>query len=202
MKTKSVLAVFVLFSLFVFNSCATLNSLAGLTRAQFKLNDAVGYQLCGINIMNKHSISDFGIGDGLNLLSAFRSGRFPLTFTLNVAVKNPNAHQDGSALSALSLTSFPWRLLIDNKETISGGIGSAVSLPDGGATTIIPLQVSVDLKQFFGDKSYEDLANLAMAVAGQGTSKLALKAQPTISTPIGSLKYPNELTIVNTEFRN
>jgi hypothetical protein len=186
----------------MFNSCATLNSLAGLTRAQFKLNDAVGYQLCGINITNKHSIGDFGIGDGLNLLNAFRSGKFPLTFTLNVAVKNPNAHQNGSALSALSLTAFPWRLLIDNKETISGGIGGQVSLPDGGSTTIIPLQVSVDLKQFFGDKSYEDLAGLAMAVAGQGTSKLALKAQPTISTPIGSMKYPNELTIVNTEFRN
>ncbi len=202
MKTKSVFAVFVLFSIFLFNSCATLNSLTGLTRAQFKLNDAVGYQLCGINITNKHSIGDFGIGDGLNLLNAFRSGKFPLTFTLNVAVKNPNAHQNGSMLSALSLTQFPWRLLIQDKETISGGIGNAVTLPDGGSTTIIPLYVSVDLKQFFGDKSYEDIVGLAMAVAGQGTSKLALKAQPTISTPIGSIKYPNELTIVNTEFRN
>jgi hypothetical protein len=202
MKTKSILAVFVLFSLFVFNSCATLNSLAGLTRAQFKLNDAVGYQLAGINIMNKHSISDFGIGDGLNLLNAFRTGRFPLTFTLNVAVKNPNEHQNGSSLSALSLTQFPWRLLIDNRETISGGIGGPVSLPDGGATTIIPLQVTVDLKQFFAEKGYDDLIGLALAISGQGTSKLALKAQPTISTPIGSMKYPSELTIVNTEFRN
>jgi hypothetical protein len=202
MKTKSVLAVFVLFSLFFFNSCATLNSLAGLTRAQFKLNDAVGYKLMGVDITNKHSIRDFSIMDGLNLANAFRTGSFPLTFTLNVAAKNPNQHQDGSALSALSLTAFPWRLLIDNKETISGGIQQSVTLPDGGATTIIPLYVSVDLKTFFGEKGYDDIINLALAIAGQGTSKLALKAQPTISTPIGSMKYPNELTIVNTEFRN
>jgi hypothetical protein len=199
LSLTSAVAIAIIFS---FNSCATLNSLAGLTRAQFKLNDAVGYRISGIDPTNKHSIRDFSIMDGLNLANSFRTGTFPLTFTLNVAVRNPNAHQEGSGLSALSLTSFPWRLLIDGKETISGNIGGPVSLPDGGATTIIPLQVSVDLVKFFGEKSYEDVVNLALAIAGQGTSKLALKATPTISTPIGSLRYPSELTIVNTEFRN
>jgi hypothetical protein len=202
MKKILSLLTIAFFSIFLFNSCATLNSLTGLTRAQFKLDKAVGYQLAGIDISNKHSLGDFGIGDGLNLLNAFRTGRFPLTFTLNVAVKNPNAHQPGSMLSSISLTAFPWRLLIDNKETISGGIGAAVALPDGGTTTIIPLFVSVDLKQFFADKGYEDIVALALAISGQGTAKLSLKAQPTITTPLGSIKYPNELTIVNTEFRN
>ncbi len=184
------------------NSCATLNALAGLTRAQFKIQDAVGYRLSGVDIANKHSIADFSIGDGLNMMNSFRTGKFPLTFTINVAVKNPNQHQAGSGLSSLSLSEFPWRLMLDGKETITGGIGSAVYLPDGGATTIIPLQVSVDLKEFFGDKGYDGVIGLALALAGQGSSQIALKAQPTISTPIGSLKYPNELTIVNTEFRN
>ncbi|MDP4219579.1 MAG: hypothetical protein Q8916_07815 [Bacteroidota bacterium] len=202
MKKFLPLAAFALLSVFFFNSCATLNSLAGLTRAEFKLQDAIGYRLSGIDITNKRSINDFSVMDGLNLVNAFRTGKFPLTFTLNVAVRNPNQHQSGSNLSALSLTSFPWRLLIDNKETITGNIGNSVSLPDGGTTTIIPLQVSVDLKQFFAEKGYDDIVGLALAVAGQGSSKLALKAQPTVSTPIGSLKYPNELTIVNTEFRN
>jgi hypothetical protein len=202
MKKILPIAALAIISVFLFNSCATLNSLAGLTRAQFKLNDAVGYRLMGVDIANKHSISDFSIMDGVNLANNFRSGSFPLTFTLNVAVKNPNAHQNGSALSALSLTNFPWRLLIDGRETITGNIGGPVSLPDGGATTIIPLAVSVDLVKFFGDKGYEDIVNLALAVSGQGTSKLSLKATPTIGTPLGSIKYPNELTIVNTEFRN
>jgi hypothetical protein len=194
-----IVAIVIIFS---FNSCATLNSLAGLTRAQFKLNDAVGYRLSGVDVMNKHSIRDFTIMDGLNLTKSFATGTFPLTFTLNVAVKNPNQAQNGGSLNALSLSDFPWRLMIDGRETISGNIGGPVSLPGGGQTTIIPLQVSVDLVKFFGDKGYEDIVNLALAVAGQGTSKLALKAQPTVSTPIGSLRYPNELTIVNTEFRN
>jgi hypothetical protein len=183
-------------------SCATLNALAGLSRVQFKLQDVGTVALAGINITNKHSASDFSVMDGLNLLNAFRSGSFPLTFTLNVAAKNPNQAQANSNLSSIQLTQFPWRLLIDGNETISGGIGSPVTLPGGGTTEIIPLQVSVDLKQFFGNRGYDDILNLALAVAGQGAAKLQLKAQPVLGTPLGQMKYPGELTIVSTEFRS
>jgi len=202
MKKLLPVLTFALLTIFLFNSCATLNSLTGLTRAQFKLNDAVGYRISGIDPTNKHSVKDFSIMDGLNLANSFRTGTLPLTFTLNVAVKNPNAPQKGSMLSALSLVDFPWTLLIDGKPTIFGNIGGPVSLPDGGTVVIIPLQVSVDLVHFFGDKGYEDIVNLALAISGQGTSRLSLTAQPTISTPLGRVKYPNQLTIVNTEFRN
>ena len=181
------------------NSCATLSALAGLSRIQFKLNDVGSVRLAGIDIANKHSASDFSMMDGVNLLGAFTSGKLPLTFTLNVAAKNPNP-ANGTNLSALQVTEFPWRLLIDNRETISGGIGAAVGVPSGGGTTMIPLQVSVDLKQFFADKGYNDILNLALAISGQGAAKLQLKAQPTMSSPIGSLRYPSELTIVSTQF--
>ncbi len=183
------------------SSCAALNALAGVSRIQFKLNDVASVRLAGIDIANKHSVSDFSIMDGVNLLGAFSSGKFPLTFTLNVAAKNPNQPTQGSTvLSSLQVSEFPWRLLIDNHETISGGIGAPVGVPAGGTTVIMPLQVTVDLKQFFADKGYNDMLNLALAISGQGASRIQLKAQPTMSTPIGSIKYPNELTIVNTQF--
>ncbi len=185
------------------NSCATLNALAGLTKAEFKLQDAVNVSLMGINLSSKKTIKDFSIVDGMNLLNSFNSGKMPLTFTLNVAARNPNKHDPKSGLSSFSLSEFPYHLLIDGRETISGGIANAVPLPDGGQTTIIPLQASIDLKQFFGDKGYNDIINLALAISGQGgVAKLALKAQPKISTPIGSMTYPKELTIVSTEFRS
>ena len=183
------------------SSCATLNALAGLSRIQFKLNDVQQVRLAGIDIANKHSISDFGVMDGVNLLAAFTSGRFPLTFTLNVAAKNPNAPSNSSALSALQVTDFPWRLLINGNQTVSGNIGAPIGIPSGGMTTMMPLQVTVDLKQFFANQGYNDLLNLALTLAGQGgASQLQLKATPTMSTPIGSLRYPSELTIVNTQF--
>jgi len=185
------------------NSCSTLNALAGLSRAQFKLQDATTFSLAGINLTNKRSISDFSIMDGINLTKAFATGKFPLTFTLNVAARNPNKPVPGSTMTDFKLNAFPWHLLIDGRETISGNIGSPVALPDGGTTTIIPLQVTVDLKQFFAEKGYEDIINLATVLAGgEGVAKLQLKATPTVGTPIGNLKYPGELTIVSTEFRN
>lgn len=185
------------------SSCATLNALAGLTRAEFKLQDAVNVSLMGVNLSGKHSVSDLSVMDGINLLSNFKSGKFPLTFTLNVAARNPNKPDPKANLSGFSLTEFPYKLLLDGKETITGGIGNAVSLPNGGQTVIIPLQASVDLKHFFADKGYEELVNLAMAISGQGgVSHVQLKAQPKLSTPIGAMTYPKELTIVSTEFRS
>lgn len=182
-------------------SCATLNALAGLSRIQFKLGNVSQIRLAGIDITNKHSLSDFNVLDGVNLLSAFNSGKFPLTFTLGLDAKNPN--QPSGSLSAIQVSNLPWRLLIDDHETISGNIGSPVSIPNGGTTETIPLQVSVDLKQFFGNKGYNDLLNLAIALSGQGgASHLQLKTQPTMSTPIGSMRYPTEITVVNTEFRS
>ena len=183
------------------SSCATLNALAGLSRIQFKLNDIQQVRLAGVDIANKHSVSDFSMMDGVNLLAAFSSGRFPLTFTLNVAAKNPNPASNNTALSSLQVTDFPWRLLLNGNQTVSGNIGAPIGVPPGGATTIMPLQVTVDLKQFFANRGYNDLLNLALTLAGQGgVSQVQLKATPTMSTPIGSVRYPGELTIVSTQF--
>jgi hypothetical protein len=183
------------------NSCATINALAGLSRIQFKLSDVQHVQLCGIDITNKHSISDFGIMDGISLTAAFTSGRFPLTFILNVAAKNPNPPSQSAALSAIKVTDFPWRLLLNGQQTISGDIGAPFGVPPGNTTTNIPLSVTVDLKQFFVNQGYEQLVKLALALSGQGgVSQVQLKAQPTMSTPLGSVRYPSELTIVNTQF--
>jgi hypothetical protein len=183
------------------NSCATLNALTGLSRIQFKLNNLQSVRLAGIDISNKHSISDFNIMDGINLAAVFASGHLPLTFTLNVAAKNPNAPSNVAAFNALQVSDFPWRLLLNGQQTITGNIGAPVGVPPGGSTTIIPLQASIDLKQFFGNQGYDQLLQLALALSGQGgVSHVQLMATPAMSTPIGTLRYPGELTIVSTQF--
>ncbi len=183
------------------NSCSTLNALANLGRIQFKLSDVQHVQLCGIDITNKHSASDFSIMDGISLASAFGSGKFPLTFILDVAAKNPNPPSQSAALSAIKIIDFPWVLLLNGQPTISGDIGAPFGVPPGNATTNIPLSVTVDLKQFFGNQGYDQILKLALALSGNGgVSQVQLKAQPTMSTPLGNIKYPNQLTIVSTQF--
>jgi hypothetical protein len=183
------------------NSCATLNALTNLSKIQFKLSDVQHVQLCGIDITNKHSASDFGIMDGVNLMSAYSSGHLPLTFILDVAAKNPNPPSQSAALSAIKVTDFPWRLLLNGQQTISGNIGAPFGVPPGNTTTNIPLSVTVDLKQFFADQGYDQILKLALALSGNGgVSQVQLKVQPTMSTPLGSVRYPNELTVVSTQF--
>ncbi len=183
------------------NSCAAINALANLQHIQFKLSDVQSVRLAGIDVRNKHSVSDFSVMDGLSLMNAFSSGRFPLTFTLNVEAKNPNA--PNAAYGALKVIDLPWRLLLNGHETISGNIGGPVGVPPGGQTTIIPLQVTVDLKQFFANQGYNDMLQLALALSGQGgVSQVQLKTTPTMSTPLGNVRYPGELTVVSTEFRS
>ncbi len=59
-----------------------------------------------------------------------------------------------------------------------------------------------DLFEYFSDKGYEGIINLALQFGGKNSSavKLKLMAKPTVSSPFGSITYPNELTIISKEF--
>jgi 23S rRNA pseudoU1915 N3-methylase RlmH len=63
--------------------------------------------------------------------------------------------------------------------------------------------MNLDLMKFFKDKGYEKILNLAFALGGaQGsTSRVTLRARPTIRTDFGPLTYPGEIDIIDKEFR-
>ena len=57
--------------------------------------------------------------------------------------------------------------------------------------------------EFFGEKGYNDLLNLALALGGAKSdiSRLAIDAQPRVSTPLGEITYPGRITVVSKEYR-
>ena len=89
-------------------------------------------------------------------------------------------------------------------ETISGNIGNPVSVPGTGDVTNIPLTMNMDLIEFFGNKGLDNLLNLALTLGGQegSSSKITLYATPTVGSPLGDIKYPGELKIVDQTFTN
>ncbi len=186
------------------SSCSMYETMVNLSRLKFKLGDVVNFTVGGINITNKRSVSDFNSVEVLKLTSALTSGKLPASFTLNVEAKNPNDGTGGYPKTDATLKAFPWRLEIDQVETISGNIGTPVSVPGTGEITNIPLTMNIDLIEFFGNKGYENLLNLALALGGQqgSSSKLSLYATPTVSSPLGDIKYPGELKIVEQSFTN
>lgn len=94
-------------------------------------------------------------------------------------------------------------LLIDDKETINGKVSTPLTIPSGSQSTTIPVGVGLDLYKFFGDKGYNDIINLALAVGGVNSSaaRLKLKMKPTISIAGFPISYPNYITAIDKEFR-
>ncbi|RKY91308.1 MAG: hypothetical protein DRQ13_11595 [Ignavibacteriae bacterium] len=197
---------FSLVILIIFNgiSCSVYETFVNLSRLQFKLGDVNNFNVNGINISNKSKLEDFSPFEILNLSTVVASGKLPISFTLNVDAKNPNDGTGGYAKTDATLKSFPWRLQIDNKETISGNIASPVSVPGTGEVSIIPIQINIDLMQFIESQGYESLLNLVLALGGQqgSAARLTLFADPTVSTALGDINYPGELKIVDHQFSN
>jgi len=176
-------------------------ALTNLRRCEFKLDSVSDFNLAGVPLSGKSSIS---MEDGLKLLPAFQQKRFPAAFNLNVAALNPNDSTGGTPKSTATLTSFAWTLLVDSTVTIGGNIANPITIPGTGQQVIIPLHMNLDLYQFFQDRGYENLLNLALALGGAraATSRLQLRAKPTIRTDFGEITYPGEITIVDREFRS
>lgn len=201
MKKIILISVLLLFSNL---SCSVYETMVNLSRLKFKLGDVSNFTISGINLSNKKSYQDFDPLELLNLTQAIGSGKLPASFTLNVEAKNPNDGTGGYPKTDATLKAFPWRLNIDQTETISGNIGSPVSVPGTGEVTYIPLDMNIDLIQFFGNSGLENLVNLALSLGGQegSSSRLTLFATPTVSSPLGDIKYPGELKIVDQSFTN
>jgi hypothetical protein len=206
-KKQICLVLIVLAAFLLSASCATLQQMAAamnnLLRLQFKVGLVHDFALNGINLGRKSSLADFNAMDGLRLVQAFATKRFPAEIVLDIEAVNPNDGRGGSRQTVSTLTSLESRLLIDGVPTVWGNIDRPIEIPGTGQASVIPLRMSIDLYKFFGDKGYEGVLNLALAIGGlnRDASRISLDAQPRVTTPIGPMTYPGRLTIVSHEFR-
>lgn len=185
-------------------SCSIYETFVNLSRLQFKLGSVNNFEINGIDLSDKSKLDDFKLNDILNLSSMFASGKFPVSFTLNVDAKNSNDGTGGYKATDATIQSFPWRLMIDNKETISGNIDKPVSVPGTGEVMTIPIVISFDLVKFFNDLGYESFINLALMLGGKdgSSTRLTLYANPVVNTILGNISYPGEIKIVDRSFTN
>jgi hypothetical protein len=185
-------------------SCSALQdmqqAMTNLSQLKFKLAGIDDFQLAGLRLGGKSSLN---VADGVSLLSAFRKGALPASFTVQVAAINPNDGSGGSRTSSATIAGLDWTLLIDNTPTINGDLRAPVAIPASGEQVLIPLKMNLDLVQFFKDKGYEHIINLALALGGASgsPSRLTLRAKPTVTTQFGPITYPSEIDIIDREFR-
>ena len=184
-------------------SCSVYQTCVNLSRLKFKLSTVTDYTLSGVNISNKRSLNDLSAIEAVKLTASFVNRSMPASFTLNINALNPNNGSGGYPSTNATIVSFPWRLLIDGKETITGDISNPVTVPGTGQETVIPIRISIDLYKFISNKDYNGILNLAMNLSGNSTgtsSSITVYARPTVSTAIGNISYPQEVKIVNLEY--
>jgi hypothetical protein len=186
--------------------CETLNqltrSLMSLRRLQFKLGGIHDFSLLGINLSGKSARTDFSAAEGLLIVQGFRSRRLPVELTLDILVQNPNDGTGGATKTVSTLTSLESRLLIDGKPTVDGNIDKPIEIPGTGQAATVPVRMSIDLYEFFGQQGYEEIIGLALDLGGNRSdmTRISLDAQPRVSTPYGEIVYPGRITIISNEF--
>jgi hypothetical protein len=184
-------------------SCSVYQTIVNISRLKFKIGVVNNLTFCGVNLSNKKSINDFSALEVLKLTASFTNGSMPASFILNINAVNPNNGTGGYPNTNATIVSFPWRLLLDNKETVTGNLASPVTIPGTGAETVIPIQITVDLYKFFREKDYQSILNLALNLSGKGgssSSSIIIYAKPVVSSPLGDISYPQELKIINYEY--
>ena len=200
---RSTITILIFFLLVIGEvGCSAYETIVNLSRLKFRIDSIDNLELAGIPLKNKLSINDFSTLETMKLSTAFVRNTLPLTFTINVDAKNPNDGTGGYPRTNATIVSFPWRLFLDDKQTVTGNIGSEVAVPGSGETTKIPLKVTIDLVQFFKDKGYQGILNLALNLVKESSapSKITLYAQPTVGSQLGNIKYPKEIKIINLEY--
>lgn len=170
--------------------CATLDALAQLPKVDFHLDRVAEPTLAGIDLRRVERVEELGAADLLALGLAVRRGEVPLRFTLHVGADNPSEDRYDLRLERLD-----WTLLIEDRETVSGVVAEPFVIPGAGSADI-PIDVELDLLRFF-EGGARDLARVAVRAVGAGQPlNVKLRARPTLRTPLGPVRFPNEITIL------
>jgi LEA14-like dessication related protein len=174
---------------FTYQSCDILKQMVSFTKCEFKMNSLSNARLANVMVQNKKSYSDFTITDVANVTKSLVGGKLPLTFDLNIEVKNPNT-------TPASMQKMEWRVFLDDIQMAEGVMDQKVSIQPG-ANQIIPLSVAVDLKKVFNNETKNALINLGLNLtdAGGYPTRVRLDIKPTIYVGSFALAYPGYFSL-------
>jgi hypothetical protein len=182
----SLILILVLQSCSVFQQTSEITAFA---RCQFRIESARNMKLAGVNIQDKTSVSEISLMEMTKILSSIGKGVLPLTFDLNIQVKNPNP-------TLAAMNRLDWILLIDDIEMTRGILNERVEIPANQVSNI-PVAMNLDLVKSLNGKSGDALINFAMNLTGSSSrpSRITLKAKPTILIGSSPIEYPGYITI-------
>jgi hypothetical protein len=172
--------------------CASLQQLIALRQVDFSLGGVGNGRLAGVDLSRISSYRNLTAVDLGRITLALAQNDLPFEFQVDVRAENPADNKVTARLIRLA-----WSLYLNDKETISGTLDTTFSLPPGAPVTI-PMQMRLNLLQFFSGPA-QSLVDLAASIAGlsKDSTKVSLRAVPTVDTPVGPISYPTPITIAS-----
>jgi LEA14-like dessication related protein len=183
--SKIVLSIICLF----LASCQAVQLMQNFLKCEFRLAQVGNVQALGINMAGKRSFTDFNLLDAGKVVQALAGNQLLLNFIANVEVKNPNAQPAG-------MNRMDWILVLDNKEVLNGTLNQAINVPASG-TSVVPVNLSIDLKKIFANQGRDETLGLAFDLANQGnnSTRIMLRVKPYMNIGGAEIAYPGYLNI-------
>ncbi len=193
---KSIVFSSALIAILFFSGCNIWNRITGtynFSQCEFTYNSVDNIQLAGINL---------GDGSGMSLanmaaIATILSGggnlqTIPLNMKLKINVKNPN--QTPAFLNALDYT-----VEINDLKFITGKIDIPIRI-EPQQTTVLPLNINVDLKNLMDRYSQQRVANVLNSFLGisPDETKVVVKLEPKVMVGKTPIKSPAAIPIVFT----
>lgn len=169
-------------------SCDVLNQvaqMANLVNCTFDFNSVNQIQMLGVNLSKGMSKTDLNATQLLSLADAIMRKQLPVTFNVNVDVKNPNS-------IAAAMTKMDYILTLNGKQVVSTTMNNGINVP-ANSSSVVSIPITTDLFQLFSGESADAIVNLAFKLAGASSNpvNVGLKVKPYINIGNQQLAYPD-----------
>ena len=173
-------------------SCDVLTQvaqMANFANCTFNFDSVNNIQMLGANLSKGMTRENLNISQGLALVNAIAKKSLPVTFNVNLDVKNPNS-------IAASMAKMDYILTLNGKQVVSTTLNQAINVPANSNNTV-SIPITTDLFQLFSGESADAIVNLAFKLAGASSNPLnvGLKVKPYISIGNQQLAYPDYLSM-------
>ena len=173
-------------------SCDVLNQvaqMANLVNCTFDFNSVNQIQMLGINLSKGMSKTDLNATQLLSLADAIMRKQLPVTFNVNVDVKNPNS-------IAAAMTKMDYILTLNGKQVVSTTMNNGINVP-AKSSSVVSIPITTDLFQLFSGESADAIVNLAFKLAGASSNpvNVGLKVKPYINIGNQQLAYPDFISM-------
>jgi hypothetical protein len=188
-------ALVILFVTVGLASCDVLTQVAQMANfatCSFDFNSLNQIQMLGIDLSKGMTRDNLNITQGLALVNAISNRSLPVTFNVNLDVKNPNS-------IAASMAKMDYIISLNGKEVVSTTLNQSVSVP-ANSTNVVSIPIRTDLFQLFSGESADAIVNLAFKLAGANSNpvNLGIKVKPYITIGSQQLACPDYISINKT----